>query len=343
MGTTKLKAGLYVIVMTILMLMFNNCGRPSKLPEGQDAFASSSGVAGFDLLYTKIFKPKCLACHTQFASYNALMSSGFITAKNPEASRLHQMVSGGQMPKNGTPLSTGEVKAIYDWISNGSPETTVGEAAPGGSAPVVPPAGSNPPASGAISPTFAWIQANVLTPRCILCHRGASSPAGYDLSSYDNVMAGGRVLAGNSTGSTLFQRINNNSMPPGGPALSAEVKQAIATWIQNGAKNDAPVGGVVGGGQAPPPLPPLEPKFSSIMANIIATRCLSCHDTVQRKGGVVLQQYSALMNEVESGRADRSKLYEVLQKNEMPASGPPLSFEQKETVRQWINMGAANN
>lgn len=343
MNQQKLKAGLSIAALTVVMLMFNNCGRPSKLPGEEGSFASSSGGVGFDVLSSKIFQPKCMACHVQFAGYNELMSSGFITAKNPEASKLYQMVAGGQMPKNGTPLSEAEVKAIYDWISNGSPESVAGAPASPGSPSVPAPGGTPAAPSGAISPTFAWIQANVLNTRCVICHRGASAPAGYDLSSYDAVMSGGRVMVGNSASSIFFQRINNDSMPPGGPALSSEVKQAIAQWIANGAKNDAPAGGVVGGGQAPPPLPPLEPKFSSIMANIIGPRCLACHSSVDPEDGVVLQDYRNVLRYVSPGNAGRSDLYEVLEENEMPRSGGPLSMVQKETIRQWINAGALNN
>lgn len=343
---------LAVLAIAMAALMFNNCGRPSKLPDGEGVFSSNSGVVGFDVLSSKIFQPKCLACHTQFGTYSELMNSGFITGKTPEASKLYLMVSSGQMPKNGTPLAEGEVRAIYDWISNGTPEFST--AGTSGGNPVSGTPGTGAPSTGTgttsvgsgsigISPTFAWIQANVLTPRCVICHRGASAPAGYDLSSYDAVMMGGRVMAGNPTASVFFQRINNNSMPPGGPALSAEVKAAISQWIANGAMNDAPVGGVVGGGQAPPPLPPLEPKFSSIMANIIGPRCLACHSSVSPRAGVVLQDYNSVRRYVTARDAGDSDLYKVIEDNEMPQSGGPLSFEQKETIRQWINAGALNN
>lgn len=346
MGRQKVNTGICIVALTAVMLMFNNCGRPSRLPTDSEALSSSSGVIGFDILSAKIFQPKCLACHVQFGNYNDLMSSGFVVAKNPESSRLYQMVASGQMPKNGTPLSEAEVKAIYEWISNGSPAASaeVPGAPPSSGLPTAPasPAAPSTP-SGGVSPTFAWIQANVLTPRCIICHRGSGAPAGYDLSSFDAVMMGGRVKGGDSASSVFFQRINNNSMPPGGPPLSAEVKQAIAQWINNGANNDAPAGGVVGGASPPPPLPPLEPKFSSIMANIIAPRCLACHSSSKPSDGVVLQDYQNVMRYVRAGRAGSSDLYEVIEDNEMPRSGGALNFEQKETIRQWINSGALNN
>jgi hypothetical protein len=45
------------------------------------------------------------------------------------------------------------------------------------------------------------------------------------------------VIAGNSAGSVLFQRIDDNSMPPGG-ALSSQEKSLIKSWIDSGAPNN---------------------------------------------------------------------------------------------------------
>lgn len=345
MGTNK------KLILSIGMIaLLAACGRPSKMPEGESDLNSAGVTPGFDLLLEKVFAPKCLACHAGFSTQPGMLASGTVIVGNPDSSALYTKVAAGLMPKNGTPLSSDEVKAIYNWISAGAPATTSGggsNSGPGGGGSSGPGSGGGtmPPPAGTISPTFAWIQANVLTPRCIICHRGASAPAGYDLSSYANVTAGGRVIAGNAAGSRFFQRIDNDSMPPGGPALSAEVKMAIRTWIQNGALDDAPPGGLPpgSGGTAPPPLPPLEPKFASIMANIIGPRCLACHSATNPSDGVVLQDYTRVMRQVRAGSPGSSTLYEVIEDNEMPRSGGPLSFEQKETIRQWIAAGALNN
>lgn len=332
------------IVFTLLIL--TACGRPSKLPENSDALSAGGSAPGFDILLQKIFQPKCVACHASFATHGGIMSA--VVAGNPDASVLYTKVATGQMPKNGTPLSSSEVTAIFDWISAGAPAVTANNPTPGssGGSPVLGGgAGGTAPAPTAISPTFAWIQANVLTPRCVICHRGAGAPGGYDLSSYANVLAGGRVVAGNPAGSRFFQRIDNNSMPPGGPALAADVKTAIRQWIQNGANNDAPAGGLPPGSTPPPPppLPPLEPKYASLAANIFGPRCTACHNSTTATAGVNLQTYAGVLRQVRAGVAADSDLYDEVEKNDMPASGPPLSFAQKENIRLWINAGALNN
>lgn len=345
----KVTQGLNAVVLAAAVMLMTACGRAPNLVTGENSMASSSGrQLGFDDLSAKIFQPKCLACHAQLATYEGLMNSGMISGKSPEASSLYIRVANGDMPKNMGSLSESDVKALYDWISAGSPQfSTVATGETGGAAgaPTGPVAGGPVAPTGpvAISATYAWIQAQVFVPRCIICHRGASAAGGYDLSTYEGTLAGGRVLAGNSASSRLFGRINDNSMPPGGPALSAEVKAAIAQWIQNGAMNDAPADGQVGPPPAPVVLPPLEPKFSSLMANVFGPRCVACHNSVTARAGVNLSSYAAVVRNLRPGNANDSDIYKEVEDNDMPASGGPLTFEQKETLRQWINAGALNN
>ncbi len=325
-----------ITLLSFSLLMTAGCGRPSKLPVSDSSLLTNGKTIGYDVLKTQIFQPKCISCHSNFATYSGLMASGVVIPRNPTGSLLHSKCASGQMPKGGSPLSAEEVTAIYEWISAGAVEFSTTPVA----GPIPAPAPAPPaPAPGSISPTYAWINANVFVQRCVICHQGAGAPAGYDLSSFQSVGAGGRVMPGNPGASVLYQRINNNSMPPGGPALTAEVKQAIATWIQNGALNDAPLGGVT----PPPPLPPLEPKFASLMANVFGPRCVGCHGSVNPRAGINLSTYAAVLRRVRPGDANGSDLYRVIDSNDMPASGGPLSFVQKENLRQWINGGALNN
>ncbi len=330
-----------LLLALIILGLAVGCGRPARMPEAINLTSQKGQSLDFEILKSSIFAPKCMACHSVFSSYESFMTSGMVVVKNPEASPLYLKVASGQMPIGGTPLSDTETKAIYDWISGGAIKSGGGiNSLPPVSGTLPPPPVVPPADSTVASPTFAWIQTNIFVPRCAICHQGTNAPAGYNLTSYDSVLSGGRVLGGNPSGSLLLQRINDNSMPPGNP-LTAEMKMMITQWIQNGAQNDAPAGGLPPVTSPPlPPVPPLEPNFNSIMANIIAPRCLACHDSIQRKGGVILQNYNSLMEEVRAGNAADSKLYEVVQKNEMPTNGPALNFEEKETIRLWINAGA---
>lgn len=105
-----------------------------------------------------------------------------------------------------------------------------------------------------LQPTFASIQANVLTPICVGCHAGAAAPVGLRLdtsSSYALLVgvASGesgslkRVDPGNPDGSYLIQKIEGRAavgarMPLGGPYLDQATINVIRQWIANGAAKD---------------------------------------------------------------------------------------------------------
>ena len=72
---------------------------------------------------------------------------------------------------------------------------------------------------------------------CTSCHTGAYS-GGLDLTSYDNVMAGGSsgaaIDVGDHAASYLWQRVDNGTMPPTGNLTSTQIN-LIADWIDEGA------------------------------------------------------------------------------------------------------------
>lgn len=77
-------------------------------------------------------------------------------------------------------------------------------------------------------PTFTSLKADVLTPRCASCH-------GF-VSVHSQIIT--RVSPGNPSGSTLYQRVANDSMPTSGGPLTAAQKQKIFDWILDGAPNN---------------------------------------------------------------------------------------------------------
>ena len=121
-----------------------------------------------------------------------------------------------------------------------------------------PGAGSSGPDAPTTGVAFSLIQTQILNKSCIACH-GAGNPAGgYNLTTYAGVMAGGRVVAGNSARSALYTEVRSDSMPAAGAPVSAELKAMLAKWIDEGAlETPAAGGGPVGGGTTEPA--PTEP------------------------------------------------------------------------------------
>ncbi len=100
-----------------------------------------------------------------------------------------------------------------------------------------------------VEPTLSFIQQNVFTPLCVGCHSGAAAQGNLDLSegrafaSLINAPASGanmlRVVPGRSDLSYLMVRLkgekNTSIMPPSGKLPSRTI-EAIAAWIDDGAK-----------------------------------------------------------------------------------------------------------
>jgi hypothetical protein len=82
--------------------------------------------------------------------------------------------------------------------------------------------------------TFASVRTAVFDMKCTSCHSGATPSAGYDLSTYDGVMSGGRVIPYEPQNSLLLQKMKDGSMPPGG-GLSSNDIAAVEEWILSGA------------------------------------------------------------------------------------------------------------
>ena len=76
---------------------------------------------------------------------------------------------------------------------------------------------------------------------CTECHAGSSGSGGLSLESYDNLISDDVVVNADSTNSKLIKRLKGDGvtqMPLGKNTLDSEIITLIATWIQEGAKNN---------------------------------------------------------------------------------------------------------
>jgi dipeptidyl aminopeptidase/acylaminoacyl peptidase len=105
---------------------------------------------------------------------------------------------------------------------------------------------AKPPAS---RPTASFYKdvLPILRTACIGCHGGAQPAGKLALTSYANLMQGGKsgsvLVAGKSGDSRLVKLLLGTEqprMPPGGPLSSADIER-IRQWIDAGAKADTPV------------------------------------------------------------------------------------------------------
>ncbi len=77
--------------------------------------------------------------------------------------------------------------------------------------------------------TYTWINANIIQPKCIGCHKKL-------FKTYDSLV--GTVKAGRPQDSNLYKMTKSGMMPENGEALTDAELNAIQSWIADGAKNN---------------------------------------------------------------------------------------------------------
>lgn len=208
-----------------MLVLFQNCGKPTELQFSNYDLTSQSGVQNAAI---NLLSNKCASCHnsvnaqgniTDITNIEYLTYSRLVVAGEPEISPIISQVATGNMPP-GKPLSGNEVDILKKWVTGllDSPET-----------------GGAPPPTATVEPKYSVLAAQVFGPRCATCHAGRT----YKLDTYSSVFS--TVIAGNADGSLLYQVVTvgktGGKMPQGG-ALSAAQIQAIKDWINAGAPNN---------------------------------------------------------------------------------------------------------
>ena len=86
--------------------------------------------------------------------------------------------------------------------------------------------------------------------------------------------------------------------------------------------------------------------FENKVAPILSQRCIECHDSASREGGLDLSRKKSAFsggdsgNAIVAGKANESLLRRLVETDAMPHDRPPLTGEEKEVLEQWINDGA---
>ncbi|MCH2201639.1 MAG: hypothetical protein MK102_06700 [Fuerstiella sp.] len=87
-------------------------------------------------------------------------------------------------------------------------------------------------------------------------------------------------------------------------------------------------------------------SFSRHIAPILARRCTACHNTRSTEGGLNLSSFANLLKGGDSGSsltphdADDSLLLSMVQDGSMPKDADPLTPDEIDWIRRWIDVGA---
>lgn len=89
--------------------------------------------------------------------------------------------------------------------------------------------------------------------------------------------------------------------------------------------------------------------FQNQVLPVLVSRCATsgCHDAGSHKEGIVLTSYANAKKLVVSGNASKSELYKVLFASGEDLMPPPplepLTTDQKNLIKKWIDQGAKDN
>ena len=120
--------------------------------------------------------------------------------------------------------------------------------------------------------------------------------------------------------------------------LNPEQRSLMLDWEEEGAP--MPVVGEQGGAHGDIDF------FQSKVAPLLAKHCLECHDTNVREGALDLSRKDAAFRGGDSGEAilpgnaEESSLWESVFFGDMPDGREPLSQEDQDILKDWINDGA---
>jgi hypothetical protein len=127
----------------------------------------------------------------------------------------------------------------------------------------------------------------------------------------------------------------------------------IALTVINACKHEIPDAATGSGATNPGPVTPpagsTQVCFESQILPLFQSNCAKsgCHDAASHQDGYVFDSYANIVKkDVRPGRADNSKVYEVLFETgdkKMPRPPTPdLTTAQKALIGKWINEGAKN-
>ncbi|HVA90734.1 MAG TPA: c-type cytochrome domain-containing protein [Chloroflexota bacterium] len=257
-GVASMSGGMIIVVF----LMWGGLGfpKPDFSTTSTVATAPTGGSGGtvagsISPDVQAIFTAHCAACHLggnslgglNLASYAGIIKGGIIVPgsaivpgdhKNSVLWKIIQPGSsqpgGNRMPLGGPYLSTAQISTIATWIDSLGTGASGKTAGGGAAAPV----------------SFKNDVSTIFTAHCAACHLNGTSLGGLSLT-YAGLQKGGIIVPGpaikpgDHASSVLWKMIQpggnwpgGNRMPLGGPYLTTAQITTIATWLDQGAKNN---------------------------------------------------------------------------------------------------------
>ena len=182
----------------------------------------------------------------------------------------------------------------------------------------------------------------IFVAKCVSCHNEKLALGKFALHTSDAVLKGGEsgpaIVPGEAAKSLLIDKIVTRQMPPGKDKLSDVEIDQIRAWINTGLT------------KAPTTLARVSEHE---VRGILQARCVLCHGSGRKEGGLDLRTLESRLKGGKSGpalvagRPDESLLLQRIVKGEMPPAkqAKELAIElptdaETEKLRTWIAAGA---
>ncbi len=171
------------------------------------------------------------------------------------------------------------------------------------------------------------------------CHNAVNPQDGVNLSDYFHIMSTGDVDPGDPNGSKVYEVLfetGNDMMPPSssGITLTADQREAIYTWILQGAANNACEEALCD---------TVNVSYASDIRPIMDLHCLGCHSYPASSGaGIALDSYASLSSYASSG-ALLGAIAHQTGYTAMPLGTAMLPDCKIATIRNWITEGTLDN
>lgn len=201
---------------------------------------------------------------------------------------------------------------------------------------------NQPEVSATCSPDTVYFQQQVLPifiSNCSMsgCHDVASHKEGIILTSYSYIMNTGDIRPFSPSSGDVWDKIKTNNTgdrmpPPPMSALTDQQKNAVYTWIMQGALNNS----------CDQVCDSTVFTFSAAIKPVITNKCQGCHSTASAQGGIDLSSYAGVKARVDDGRLWGS-ISHLPGYVAMPQGGPSLSACELSKFKNWIAAGAPNN
>jgi len=170
------------------------------------------------------------------------------------------------------------------------------------------------------------------------CHNNVDKEDGVILTSYQSLVSTVENATLNNWDENklmkaLLEDDPDDRMPYGKPPLPQAQINLIATWIQQGAKNN-------GCNENYGACDTVNVKYSAFVQPLIQAKCQGCHSGAAPQGGVNLSTYTNVKTFATNG-----KLYAAVIRttNWMPKGGAKLDDCTLDKLKSWIDAGAPEN